>query len=251
LECSERTVFVAQDVHVPVVQLVHNTMWQTSGYLSQGSQLVVFNSHNVADHHFSPHRPFVVVHPQIDPALYRCEGPHDCTTLVNLYAPKGAATLYALAKRNPRRPFLAVLGGYGDQQIDDRYPNVEFIENTPQMTAEVYARTRVLLMPSVYESFGRVAVEAAASSIPTIAAPTPGLRESLGPDGLFADPSDVESWRSLLNALDKPKAYAAAQKHALSRSAHWDAQRPRETAEFVTAMNQLYGRWEYGSADRR
>ncbi|MFI1769152.1 glycosyltransferase family 4 protein [Streptomyces sp. NPDC020800] len=62
------------------------------------------------------------------------------------------------------------------------------------MREHVYSRSRVMLMPSLYESWGRVAVEAFASGIPVIAHPTPGLVESLGEAGIFAYRDDLNAW---------------------------------------------------------
>src|SRR5690606_41527203 len=91
----------------------------------------------------------------------------DGVTLINLYPPKGAATFWTLAERMPDVKFLAVIGGYGHQDVRE-LPNVEVMPNIPgrRMRDEVYARTKILLMPSEYESWGRVGVEAMASGIP-------------------------------------------------------------------------------------
>ena len=69
---------------------------------------------------------------------------------------------YALAERFPDQRFFAVEGSYGEQIIRTDLPNVEWLRHVPghQMREQVYARTKVLLMPSVYESYGRTAVEA-------------------------------------------------------------------------------------------
>src|SRR5690606_41582358 len=105
-------------------------------------------------------------------------------------AGKGAETFYALAGRCPQTRFLGGKGGYGVQILprgNNALPNVEIVEHLPpeRMRDEVYARTRVLLMPSAYESWGRVGVEAMCSGIPVIAHLTAGLRESLGDAGAF------------------------------------------------------------------
>ena len=93
-------------------------------------------------------------------------------------------------------------------------PNVEVLPNQRD-ARRVYAQTSVLLMPSHYESWGRCAVEAAASRIPTLAAPTPGLTETEVPVG-FADPGDIDLWATLLEALlTDPAARAAAGARAL------------------------------------
>ena len=90
----------------------------------------------------------------------------DRITLINLCENKGARLFWALAARMPKTQFLAVKGAYGTQIVQD-LPNVEVQEHVPgdQMRDKVYARTRVLLVPSSYESWGRVAVEAMASRL--------------------------------------------------------------------------------------
>ncbi|MFE4971343.1 glycosyltransferase [Kitasatospora sp. NPDC056651] len=64
---------------------------------------------------------------------------------------------------------------------------MEIIDHVPghAMRERVYARSRVVLMPSSHESWGRVGVEAFASGIPVIAHPTPGLAECLGHAGIY------------------------------------------------------------------
>ncbi|MEU6394827.1 glycosyltransferase family 4 protein [Streptomyces sp. NPDC046939] len=87
------------------------------------------------------------------------------------------------------------------------------------MRETVYARTRVVLMPSIYESWGRVAIEACASGIPVIAHPTPGLVEALGEAGIFAYRDDLNAWTDALNHLSRPRHWRAASRRAAARSA--------------------------------
>ena len=125
--------------------------------------------------------------PPIVAADYRVQ-PGQAVTLINISANKGAALFWQLVSHFPDREFIAVRGSYGNQIVPpkgDRPRNVTVLDNTPNIQ-EVYARTRVLLMPSARETFGRVALEAAASGIPTLANPTVGLREALGRAGIFA-----------------------------------------------------------------
>src|SRR5690606_19301196 len=118
-----------------------------------------------------PRPPAVVVRPPVAAAEYATE-PGDHVTIVNLFPNKGSALFWRLAERMPDVPFLAVRGGYGHQDIR-RVPNVEVVPHLPchRMRDEVYARTKILLMPSEYESWGRVGVEAMCSGIPVIAHP--------------------------------------------------------------------------------
>jgi glycosyltransferase involved in cell wall biosynthesis len=87
------------------------------------------------------------------------------------------------------------------------------------MREQVWARTRVLLVPSGYESWGRVASEAICSGIPVIAQPTAGLRENLGQAGIFIDRSDVDGWVAAIRDLQDPDIYAQASDRARARAA--------------------------------
>ena len=100
-----------------------------------------------------------------------------------------------------------MLGAYGEQIIHDKeLPNVTILKNTPDIQ-EVYKKSRIVLMPSSYESWGRVAMEAACSGIPVIAAPTPGLKESLDYAGLYADFDNIADWVDQIRNLDDEKVY--------------------------------------------
>jgi glycosyltransferase involved in cell wall biosynthesis len=124
-----------------------------------------------------------------------------------------------VARLLPDTRFLAVQGGYGDQGIPKVVPsNVEVIEPTDDPTGEIYARTRILLVPSIYESWGRVGAEAASSGIPVIASATPGLQESLSYAGLFRDPERPAHWAEAITALADPDVYAAYSEMACRRA---------------------------------
>jgi glycosyltransferase involved in cell wall biosynthesis len=197
----------------------------------------------------------VVVHPPIDASQYRlpvdwcqAEAQHrPYVTLVNLWngtgeTGKGAHILYGLAKEMPDVNFMGVVGGYGHQDVRE-VSNVHIQPHTSDILKDVYARTRVLLMPSKYESFGRVAIEGAASGIPTIANPTEGLMEALGPGGLFCPLEDLNAWKRTLRCLlDNPATYREESTYALERSAYWESRRPQELADFVSAVNRLVKR---------
>jgi len=76
-------------------------------------------------------------------------------------------------------------------------------------------------MPSEYESWGRVGVEAMASGIPVIAHPTPGLQESLGDAGVFVDRNDIDGWERAIRRLLTPRAYGTASKKARRGRRSW------------------------------
>jgi glycosyltransferase involved in cell wall biosynthesis len=230
LESVPYTACLARGHGRPLIVLCHNTFDLTWEPLATGSTaLAVFNSQWMAaaaetaleEAAFRPDKT-LVVHPPVHAGDYRTAR-GECVTLINCTSTKGANVLSELAERMPDRTFLAVLGGYGEQQPPD-LPNVLVLDHMPgrQMRDAVYARTRLLLMPSDYESWGRVGVEAMCSGIPVVAHPTEGLRESLGPAGIFCDRDDTDAWQAAIERLDNSRSYAAASRRALARSEELD-----------------------------
>lgn len=218
-----RATTLGQMCGVPVVHICHNTGDQSVGALKRGgASLLVFNSQHMADR-FSPSPvPAVMVPPPVDVDAYATT-PGEAITLVNLSEDKGADVFYALAERFPDQSFLGVRGGYGVQVVRD-LPNVEILEHVPadRMRDEVYARTRILLMPSAQESWGMTGVEAMASGIPVIAHPVEGLRESLGAAGVFADRGDVEAWATEVQRLLDKRRWNGASRRAKKRAGELD-----------------------------
>jgi glycosyltransferase involved in cell wall biosynthesis len=174
----------------------------------------------------------IVVRPPVDPAEYATT-PGDRVTLINLRPDetspdgtvlgKGAELFWQIAQMLPQVQFLGVKGAYGTQMVRD-LPNVEVLEHIPhhEMRDKVYARTRVLLMPSSYESWGRTAVEAMASGIPVVYHPTPGLVEAVGDGGVRADRTQPVLWAEAVRILSRDGIYTGFQRAALRRSAQLD-----------------------------
>lgn len=223
---------LALTMGTPSVRMVHGKSAQ--GALD-GASLVVFNSWANAMHHLDWRGEYVVCQPPTFPDRFRTT-PGDKATLVNLSREKGSDLFYLLAKSLPDHRFLGVKGGYGRQRVLEDH-NVEAIRTTPNMRDDVYARTRVLLMPSERETWGMVAVEAMASGIPVIAHPADGLIESMGAAGIFADRDDLGAWRDHLIRLSDPVEWANASAAALTRSAELDPQPSLD--RFVEAVEAL------------
>lgn len=231
LENVSRAAILGQMFRIPVVQLLHNDHSETKQWtLRWPFALLVANSDWMvasfeefwaAQERTPPH--IVRVRPPVNPLEFTTtHGSH--VTLMNLIVAKGVHTFYALAQRLPQLKFLGVMGGYGAQIVRDELPNVTIVPHVPtnRVRDKVYARTKVLLVPSDYESYGRVAAEAMCSGIPVIAHPTPGLRECLGSAGTFCDRTDLDAWVAALRHLHTPRGYSAASKAAVARSDELD-----------------------------
>jgi len=210
LDLTTLAMQLSLDTHKPLAHWVHNTMSLDVFHVSpQKCQLAIFNSNWVAEF-YKWKGPQIVIHPTVEPDRYRCEKGTKIT-LVNPTPGKGADQFYQLSKMLPDYEFLTVKSVYGEQIAVPNisahlHPNVETMEHTADIR-EALRKTKVLLMPSQYESYGRVAVEAACSGIPTIAHPTPGLLEALGDAGIFCDRDDLPSWKNAIERLMTDDVY--------------------------------------------
>ncbi|WTG04455.1 glycosyltransferase family 4 protein [Streptomyces sp. NBC_01590] len=261
LENVPATSALARGFSRPFVAVVHNTHRPSFRHMAAGgTALAVYNSdwmEREAELYFAevPEaiRPAssLIVRPPVFAGDYQA-APGDCVTLINCNEDKGGDLFWRIAARMPHQKFLGVRGAYGVQvEPPAPLPNLEYIDHVPgdEMAERVYSRTRVLLMPSRYESWGRTGVEAMASGIPVAAHPTPGLCESLGEAGVFADRDDLDAWLVTLERLLKPAEWRAASKRAKARSKALDP--TAELTAWCEAIEELGGSRGIRGTNRR
>jgi glycosyltransferase involved in cell wall biosynthesis len=240
-EHAIRSLALARRLGARNVTLFHNDYPQAHALMKRRPDLAVVNTHWI-DRNLAPTVlgiPKIVVHPPVDPERHRAT-PGDAVTLVNLYRMKGADQFWRLARELPHVKFLGVRGAYGKQVVYPGYANVDVIDSTADMAGDVWSRTRVLVVPSRYESYGKVAVEAMASGIPTVAATTPGLRESVAGGGFLIPRTQPLAWhRKVKLLMTDAAAWEAASAAALARSQVIEAQRVTEMAAWVAAVERL------------
>jgi hypothetical protein len=216
---------------------VYNSNWLAAKPSHWGGQ-------DMPDEWRAPH---IIVHPVVEPNRYRCETGSKIT-LVNPSPTKGAGTFKALAVQMPHREFLAVEGGYGEQAITapGTHPrtaaigNIEWMAHTPDIR-EVFRKTKVLLMPSDYESYGRVGIEAACCGIPTVAHPTEGLKEAFGKAGIFIDRNDLSAWYAEVERLMTDDLYYSQCSNAvlaLANSLNPESEFDRLEQAFITTAER-------------
>lgn len=259
LDLTFQAMQIALDLDLPLVHLVHNSMQLKHHRVGvHRCQLAVFNSQWVADAE-DWKGPQVVIHPVVEPEYYRCKRGTK-VTLVNPTPNKGADTFYGASKLLPDLEFLVVKSVYGEQIAVPNipahlHPNVETMEHVPD-ARQYLEKTKVILMPSDYESYGRAAVEAACAGIPAIVHPTEGLLEALGADrpdwiieftrerqrdfklkrrtptpeqlkggwvsgaGIFCDRDDLPSWQAQIQRLYTDEIYYRSRSDAALKLAN-------------------------------
>jgi glycosyltransferase involved in cell wall biosynthesis len=235
---------VLGDLHsIPTVHLLHNTDAFNKHAIRRGRcDLAVYNTTWMQQDYEewfqrAGMRPpaSIMMHPAVFADEYKTNTKltREFITLINLWDGKGGDVFWEIAERMPEVKFLGIEGAYGEQVIGD-LPNVTVIgHQPPELMSWNYKQTKILLMPSTYESYGRTAVEAACAGVPTIASPTPGLREALGSDGTFvANRADPDEWVAAIKNMLKPANYTKAKAGARAIA---NRQNPKADLDMVCA----------------
>ncbi|MER5699225.1 glycosyltransferase family 4 protein [Streptomyces mirabilis] len=240
---AERALILARQTRARSVLLLHSDFDSNARVLRLLPDLCIYNTKWVVES-VTPRYPEarqvagLIVHPPVIADEHRAPATGEHVTLVNLNQDKGVDVWSAVAELHPQLPFLGVTGSHGPQILGPHPANARVISQTSNMRDDVWAQTRILLAPSIYESYGMAAVEALASGIPVIAHPTPGLREALGDAALFVDRSDVAAWAAAVAELHGDR-YRQASAAALARSAYLADQARHELKAWVDAMQDL------------
>jgi len=199
----------------PLIFIAHNNSYKSYPIGNGGNVNIIYNSYQLREDLFNQWGHFngIIFHPLLSQYSH---GGSNCVTLVNCNGYKGGNVLVELAKLLPNIKFLGVLGGYGDQ-ITAELPNLTYLPNGTDMAA-VYAKTRILIVPSEYESYSQAALEAMQCGIPVIANPTDGLKENLAYAGIFIDRKDIQSYANkILYLFGNETAYKQQSELCLQR----------------------------------
>jgi len=203
----------AREFKKPLIHFIHNHYKNVViEQMNAVDQYAIYNTKWVQDECKPKQKQVkksIVVHPPVFIDDYKVNRINDYATLINVNKNKGGELLIALAKKIPEQKFMGVKGSYGHQIFDHKVKNIHYLENTPNIK-DVYKRTKILLMPSSYESYGRTAIEAGASGIPVVCTPTIGLREALGDAGIYCDRNNLKEWVDAIAKLRNEKNYKRA-----------------------------------------
>jgi glycosyltransferase involved in cell wall biosynthesis len=157
--------------------------------------------------------------------------PGDCISMVNANLLKGLPIFIALAQRFPNRKFLGIRPYYNKINVPEDVRNIEWL-NIQDDIRSVLVRTRIMLVPSMYESWGRVAFEAMYNGIPVLhtkpfdrsdkrarpSGSTEGMKEWIQGSQFECDFDNMEEWVKAITALDDQETYAEYSKKAYDRT---------------------------------
>lgn len=197
LDYTQYTTIMAWHVKRPLVHLIHNDIPYSSIENAMFKNFVVYNSEWIAKK-LNYKWPSMVFTPAVNYDYYNVNKDpfkNEFITMINLDMNKGGHLLREIALRMPEKKFLGVMGSYSSPsdvgQITDQPSNVTVIQNTKDILS-VYRQTRILLMLSLYESWGMTATEAMCNGIPVICTPTPGLSENCSHAGVYVPAREFE-----------------------------------------------------------
>lgn len=189
----------------PVFHLLHNNDPYFELFNSPSNNFIIYNSEALKKE-LMLSLPSIVARPYLDYNFYSSDKDHyfnQYITLVNCCMGKGVDIMHRLADAMPGFRFMGVKGAYGNQIIENsHYRNIQYLPMQPDMRT-VYDQTRIVIIPSTYESWGLVASEAMAAGIPVICTPTAGLKENCGDAAIYAERAVQPYKEAIENLLDK------------------------------------------------
>jgi hypothetical protein len=182
-----------------------------------------------------------VVYPASELYFGASGDPQGHITMINPHRVKGLDTFLTIAEQLPEQKFLLLESWRLDDsalgELQEKLAalsNIEFRRRVSDMR-EIYAKTKLLLVPSVWEEgFGMVAIEAQSCRIPVIASARGGLPESVGDGGaLISDYRNVDAWvREIKGILGDDSKYAELADRAYRHASSHDFSPPHLARRF-------------------
>jgi hypothetical protein len=162
------------------------------------SNYAMYNTQTAATQWGEPNA--LVVHPPINNIPSNTNNGGDAYTLLSSLRNKGVKVVLDLAKKYPNQRFIIVRspaepthGIHNLEELAAKLPNVELHPRvSPEEVYKYLEQTRILLVPSMYETYGMSAIEAAGFGIPSIHVDTPHVREGIGDAAVLIKPLDLE-----------------------------------------------------------
>jgi len=216
LDFAKQSLDYALKISKPCMMLFHNSIDHYDKFIEDPKVIKIFNSNYVMNEYIQrdliPNNHYLI-YPYTDfPKLSKFKKKIDdrlYITLVNPSLNKGANIVVELARKFKDKKFLIVKGGYYNHEqkpfldIFKTLPNVHIINNTPNIIDDIYLKSKIVIQPSIYETYGMVASEACCLGIPVIINRTSkGLIENMGKMCLGGYDKNILSYEKVIESLD-------------------------------------------------
>ncbi len=169
----------------------------------------IYNTRTAAEEWGEPNG--LVIHPPISPLPLDTKTSGDAYTMLSSLVNKGVQTVLELAVLYPNQRFIIVRSPaeptHGLKDIEERVSKLPNVELHPRVSPEeVYKyleQTRILLVPSRYETYGMSAIEAAGYGIPCVHVDTPHVREGIGDGAILVPPMNTAATAAGIDLIEK------------------------------------------------
>jgi hypothetical protein len=201
----------------------------------------VYNTKAAAEQWGEPNA--VVLHPPISPLPREIKNKGNAYTLLSSLYNKGVEVVLALAKMYPDKRFIIVRSPaeptHGLPDLEERaamLPNVELHPRVPpEEVYKYFEQTRILLVPSMYETYGMSAIEAAGYGIPSVHVDTPHVREGIGEAAVLIQPLSIEEAAKGIEIIESD--YEGHSQRARKRAEWLQARQDQESEQFANFIS--------------
>ena len=204
----------------------------------------IFNTSTAAENWGQPDA--LVIHPPTgDLPESPLERTGDAYTMLSSLVNKGVEVVLAVARRYPRKRFIIVRSPaeatHGLANLEQRVARLRNVELYPRVPPEevhkYLEQTRILLVPSRYETYGMSAIEAAGYGIPSIHVDTPHAREGIGTASVLIPPLSIPG---ALRGIRTIETNYETFRHRARARAEWLSQRQAtELSRFADFMEEI------------
>jgi len=201
----------------------------------------VYNTQTAAEQWGEPNA--VVLHPPIPPLPKEIKNKGNAYTLLSSLYNKGVGVVLALAEMHPDKRFIIVRSPaeptHGIPDLEERaalLPNVELHPRVPpEEVYKYFEQTRILLVPSMYETYGMSAIEAAGYGIPSVHVDTPHVREGIGEAAILIQPLNVEEAAKGIEIIESD--YEGHSQRARKRAEWLQTRQEQESEQFANFIS--------------
>jgi hypothetical protein len=187
----------------------------------------------------------VVVHPPISPLPDKVTPTGDAYTCLSSLKNKGVEVMLSLAEMYPNKRFIIVRSPaeptHGIPNLEElaaKLPNVELHPRVdPKDVYKYFEQTRILLVPSRYETYGMSAIEAAGYGIPTVHVDTPHVREGIGDAAVLVSPLNVAETANGIDLIENN--YDSYSFNARARAEWLYFRQEKELEQFSKFINAI------------